>query len=84
MTKLLQFLCNNVSINRTIELTCSTYLSSDAQGNTLDSLTLLLCLCLDGGELMSLLFEVLCENLLSRRRSNNALALRNQIYLLSV
>ena len=61
---LLELVSHNVSVNRTVSNASSANLSLDNQLYAVESLSLLLSLSLDGCELVSLLLEVLCENLL--------------------
>ena len=79
LTQLLQFLGNLVGTYRTVELTSNTNLSGNLESHTVQCLSLLLSLSLKSGQLVSLLLQVLGENLLSHRRGDNTLTLRNQV-----
>ena len=79
LAHLCQFLGNGSSTYRTVELTRSANLGSDAKSHVLEGLGLLLCISLKSGELVSLLTQVLGQHFLGHRRSNNTLSLRNQV-----
>src|SRR3712207_9466291 len=69
---LCEFLCYSSSINRTIKVTCNGNLGNNFQSHAIESLCLLLCFSLKSSQLVSLLSQVLSQNLLCAGRSDNS------------
>ena len=65
LTQLCELVGHMSSTYRTVELTSSTHLGSDLEGYTIELSSLLLGSSLQGSELVSLLLQVLSEDLLS-------------------
>ena len=78
-TLLSESLYYSSSAYRTVSYTSCRNLSFDYQLYTIESLSLLLSLSLEGSQLVSLLLKVLSEHLLGAGRSDNTLACGDKI-----